>query len=104
VQDKRGNSLLHHWLIDHANERPLLHLAESEPLSSIDPFVVNKGGLTPLELARLWEAKQPDDPARAAIRSLVEVQEQMGHSEVRCARSSPPASTLTSSRTSPPSC
>ena len=82
AQNEWGNSLLHQ-LVRHANERPLRHLAESGLLSSIDPFVVNKDGLTPLELARQQKAEQPDDPARATIRSLVEVQEQMWRGEVR---------------------
>ena len=81
VQNEWGNSLLHQ-LVRHANERPLRHLAESGLLASIDPFVVNKDGLTPLELARQRKSEQPDDPARAAIRSLVEVQEQMWRGEV----------------------
>ena len=103
AQNEWGNSLMHQ-LVGHANEPPLRHLAESGLLASINLFVVNKDGFTLLELARQRKAEQPDDPARDAIRSLIDVQEQMWTSEVRCARSSPPASTLTSSRTSTPSC
>jgi len=70
VQNERGDSLLLHQLVG--------HLAESGLLSSIDPFVVNNGGL---ELARQRKGEPPDEPTRAAIRSLIDVQEQM--SEVR---------------------
>jgi hypothetical protein len=100
AQNEWGNSLLHHQPVGHANEMPLRHLAEiSGLLVSIYPFVVNTAGLTPLDLARQRKAEQPDDPARAVIRSLSDVQEQIG--TARCARASPDESARQSSRTSP---
>ena len=94
LQNEWGNLLLCHQLVRHANERPLrhVHLAESGLLISIDPSVVNKDGLTPLDLSPLLP-----NPTSSCLNALGCAG--MPHLRIAAHTSSPMHLTLTTAET-----